>query len=380
MKEIKSLIKSVLQILRFFDYIVLYVFYCVGGNVKENRIAMFSDSRATLSGNLYFIDAKIPKEKFEVLYFFKKNIREKRGLSEKKALCKALAASKYVLVDDYNPVLHALPVRKQTKVIQVWHAMGAFKTFGFSRYGKKGGPGKFSIIHRNYTDAIVSSEAIRGNYAESFRMDIAGVHALGVPRTDVFFDKDYAENTKKRIYEKYPQISGKKVVLFAPTFRGDGQKNAYYDFDSCDFNKMQQELGSEYICLFKPHPFIKDSFGESLDKSFFIDCSGEREINDLLFVTDTLITDYSSVIFEASLLKLKTVFFVPDLEEYIRDRDFFYDFSEYTFGEIARNTEELIDAVKSDDINRNYLEAFTEKFCSACDGCSSERFVRELLK
>lgn len=54
--------------------------------------------------------------------------------------------------------MYPIPLRKDTRFIQVWHAMGAFKKVGFSRVGKPGGPSKRSLTHRNYTDAIVSSE------------------------------------------------------------------------------------------------------------------------------------------------------------------------------------------------------------------------------
>jgi CDP-ribitol ribitolphosphotransferase len=116
--------------------------------------------------------------------------------------------------------------------------MGAFKTVGYSRSGKTGGPDSISLTHRGYTGAIVSSESIRKNYAEAFNMDIEKVDALGIPRTDIFFDKKYETNIKKKLYEKYPKLKNKKVILFAPTFRGNGQKSAYYNFDWIDFKKF----------------------------------------------------------------------------------------------------------------------------------------------
>ena len=103
--------------------------------------------------------------------------------------------------------------------------------------------------------------------------------------------------------------------------------------------------------------------------------SDKREINDLLFVTDVLITDYSSVIFEASLLDIKTVFFVPDYEEYVASRDFYYPYSEYTYGTVAYNEDELVEAVLHGQNDENTLMQFKKKFCEACDGHCSEKFV-----
>ena len=141
--------------------------------------------------------------------------------------------SKYILVDDFIPLMYPLPLRKETKFIQVWHAMGAFKKVGFSRLGKVGGPSPRSLTHRNYTDTIVSSEAIRENYAEAFGISVEKVHAIGIPRTDIFFDETYKQNIREELYKKYPKLKGKKIILFAPTFRGNGVKTAHYNYTRC---------------------------------------------------------------------------------------------------------------------------------------------------
>ncbi len=211
-------------------------------------------------------------------------------------------------------------------------------------------------------------------------MNVKDVHALGVPRTDIFFDKSYGKKMRESIYEKYPRIRGKKVILFAPTFRGNGQKSAFYPFEEwMDFALLRRELKDEYVFLFKPHPFTHNVPEEELPEDFYIDCSDYREINDLLFVTDVLITDYSSVIFEASLLNIKTVFYVPDMAEYVESRDFYYPFDEYAFGIVVEKKENLVDGIRADWEPAEKLSRFREKFCSACDGRSSKRFVEELI-
>lgn len=127
------------------------------------------------------------------------------------------------------------------------------------------------------------------------------------------------------------------------------------------------------------HPFIKQR-SQVLDSHFFLDLSSQREINDLLFITDILITDYSSVIFEASLLNIPTIFFAYDLENYISERDFFYPYSEYTYGPVVKNEEELVKAIRHPVIDQQKLERFKEKFVASCDGHASERFVEVLLE
>ena len=364
-----------LQKLRKIDYIILYRFFCLTKKMDRRQVLMLSESRDKLSGNLKFIDQKIDKNKYIVTYFLKKSIMSKNSFTEKVKLCKQMAISKYILVDDFIPLMYPIPLRKETKFIQVWHAMGAFKKVGFSRLGKVGGPSPRSLTHRNYTDTIVSSEEIRDNYAEAFGISIEKVHAIGIPRTDIFFDEVYKEEIRGKFYKKYPKLKGKKVILFAPTFRGNGVKTAHYDYSWIDFKSLEENLGEKYVFIVKMHPCIKEWPKDEICSEFFVDFSEEREINDLLFITDCLITDYSSVIFEASLLDIKTIFFAPDLEEYMRDRDFYYPYEEYTYGPIVKNTDELIQAIRAEKIDKEKLEVFKAKFCGSCDGNSTERFV-----
>lgn len=378
-KFIKRVFVRELQRLRASDYIFYYIVDCLRYPMNEKQILMLSESRETLSGNLKFIDEHIDKSEFKVVYSLKESILNKRTKAQKKELCRLLAQSKYILVDDFIPVLYPIPLRKETRFIQVWHAMGAFKQVGWSRCGKEGGPAPRSLTHKNYTDTIVSSEAIRKDYAEAFGIGIERVHSLGIPRTDIFFEEDYAERIKRELYEKYPQLVGKKVILFAPTFRGVNVKEAHYDYSWISFKKIKEELGQDYIFIVKMHPFIKQMPMEELDPQFFLDLSEEREINDLLFITDVLITDYSSVIFEASLLEIPTIFFVPDLEEYVRDRDFYYDYNEYTFGQVVRTDDELIEGIKNPVLDTDKLKSFKEKFCGSCDGHSAQRFVEHFF-
>lgn len=381
MKEkIKKIIPvSILQKIRRIDYIVLYKYYSLKEKQNKNKILFLSDSRDNLTGNFKFIYEELKKYNFELNLFLKKSIEEKKKFKEKKRLCKLIATAKFILVDDFYPIVYVLKLRKGTELIQVWHAMGAFKKVGYSRMGKVGGPEKSSLTHKNYTAAIVSSEAIKKDYAEAFSIDISKIHSVGIPRTDVFFDKKYKEKIKQELYIKYPMLKKKKVILFAPTFRGNGQSTAYYDFNLIDFKKLKQELKDEYVFILKIHPFVKDLSKLPNDDNFYLNLSNEREINDLLFITDILITDYSSVIFENSLLNNKVIFFVPDLNEYINTRDFYYDFSKYTYGDITYNMNELIKSIKSSKKQEKKLEEFKQYFCSSCDGNSTKKFVDELI-
>src|SRR5699024_2945828 len=315
-----------------------YFFSLLPANRKKISIA--SDSRNDLSGNLYFI--------YEELYRRNLNLNIKLLLNDridnKKTLMNLLntayhfATSKIILLDDFYPMIYPLNIRKKTDLIQVWHAAGAFKTFGFSRAGRPGGPSPKSRNHRNYTKATVSSEGVRDHYAEGFGISIDRVYPTGVPRADIFFDEEYKNYVRETLHEIYPFLQDKKVILFAPTFRGNGQGSAYFPFNKIDFKKLYDNLSDDYVFLFKIHPFVNNELTIPYQyRDFFYDFSSFREINDLLLVTDLLITDYSSVCFEYALLNKPMLFFAFDVEEYIRTRDFYYDYFDFIPGPIVRS-------------------------------------------
>ena len=264
-------------------------------------------------------------------------------------------------------------------MIQLWHATGAFKTFGFSRFGKKGGPTLKSRNHKDYTKAIVSSEAIRRHYAEAFGISVESVISTGIPRTDIFFDDAYKTSVTTSLYERYPQLKNKKVILFAPTFRGAGQKTAHYDFKHLNLEALRNKLQDEYILVVKVHPFVKKVPDFSQYGDFVLDLSHEREINDLLFIADVLITDYSSVCFEFALLNKPMIFFAYDLEQYIASRDFYYPFKSFVPGPIVRTTEELVTVIETESFDMHKLATFRTKFFDEVDGQSSRRVVDQLF-
>lgn len=374
---------TLIKVKRFIGNIVFKFLYKFTKNlrIKENRVVFLSDSRVDFTGNFEFVyNELLNRGGYDIKHILKERIDAPKSMKDKLQFIYYISTSKYILLDDYYPQIYKYDIKKDIEVIQLWHACGAFKTFGFSRMGKIGGPSSKSRNHKNYTKAIVSSECIKKNYAEAFGISEDKVIATGVPRTDIFFDEKYKKNKIKEIYEKYPILENKKVILFAPTFRGSGQKSAHYDFSKLDVGKLRRELGNEYIMIMKLHPFIKQGVMITEENSdFILDLSSEREINDLLFVSDIMITDYSSVCFEYSLLSRPMIFFTYDLKEYIENRDFYYPFESFVPGPIVKNTDEIINVIKNNEFDFNKIEVFKNKFFSHLDGNSTKRVVDQLI-
>jgi CDP-ribitol ribitolphosphotransferase len=361
--------------------VIVYNIFCKLP-VKENRITFLTDSRGGLYGNFKFVYEELRRRGItDIKCMLKPQDNTKKTLKEKIKIIYYLATSSVVLLDDYYPFIYNIIPREGVKLVQLWHASGAFKTFGFTRAGKPGWPqNPRAKNHRIYTHAIVSSKAIRRFYAEAYAISENKVIATGIPRTDVFFDNNYKYQKIQEFYEKYPILNNKKVIMFAPTFRGIG-RGGYYDFENLDLDKMRENLSNEYVIIMKLHPFVSNmpNYGDKY-KDFMIDLTNENEINDLLFLADILITDYSSVCFEYSLLNKPMIFFSYDMEDYILKRDFYYPYESFVPGPIVKTTEEIIDTIKSGDFKLDKLEKFRSEFFDHFDGKSSKRVVDMLLE
>ncbi len=350
--------------------------------IVQNRITFMSGRRDELGGNYEFVYNLIKdREDIDFQFLMFSNPAKHDRLKTIKKFLYLYATSKVVIVDDYFRLLNTVKKRKGVTVIQLWHACGAFKTFGFTRLGKSGGPKQNEPNHRMYDYAIVSSQEIAKHYAEGFGISDNNVVATGIPRTDVFMNKEYAEDVRERFFRQYPNLKSKKIILFAPTFRGKGQMSAYYPTEAFHPEKLLDKIGNDYAILIKLHPYCKERFEIAEEyRDRIIDFSDAVELNDLLFVTDLLITDYSSVIFEASLLDIPMLFYTYDLYLYIKERDFYYDFENFVPGKILYSENEIAESIESNSFEQDKVSNFKYKFFDNLDGNSSKRVADLVIK
>ena len=221
-------------------------------------------------------------------------------------------------------------------------------------------------------------------------MDISKIKATGFPRTDMFFNDQYKENIKKSFYQRHPRYQGKKIILFAPTYRGAPVSKATYDFSKIDFQQIYETFHEDYICILKWHPAlynnIQRGYVEMPDLSqynhFYKDFSNYRDINDLLIVSDILITDYSSVIFDYYFTHKPIIYFAYDLDEYTGygGRGLYFDFYDYVYGAIATTTSQLIEDIQKREMYDEKRQVFYQKFLSACDGQSTKKSCEWIFK
>ncbi|PTI93665.1 teichoic acid ribitol-phosphate polymerase TarL [Staphylococcus warneri] len=352
---------------------------------KGNMVLFTSDSRSEMSGNFKFVYDEMLRQnlddKYKIHSLFKPNISERRNFIDKFKFPYLLGKADYIFVDDFHPMLYKVNFRRSQEIIQVWHAVGAFKTVGFSRTGKKGGPFFDSYNHRNYTKAYVSSETDIPFYAEAFGIKERNIIPTGVPRTDIFFDKSFKKETIEKMENLLPEIKGKNVILFAPTFRGSGHHTAHYPFFKIDFERLAKYCeNNNTVVLFKMHPFVRNRLHIKNEyRKYFIDISDLREVNDVLFITDILISDYSSLIYEFAVFKRPMLFYAFDLEDYITTRDFYENYESFVPGKIVDSFDDLINSLYKKDYDQHKVEPFLNKHFKYQDGRSSERVVRNLF-
>ncbi|MCI7061748.1 MAG: CDP-glycerol glycerophosphotransferase family protein [Lachnospiraceae bacterium] len=343
--------------------------------VKKNRVVFLSNRRDDLTGNFEFVNRYLDKVPgLDRRYVLDSNDVKHMRLGSLIRMAWYFGNSKVILVDDFCELFFRMPRREGTYLIQLWHACGAFKTFGCSRLGRPGGQTQKSKNHRNYDYALVSSHNIAKFYAEGFGISEDKVAATGIPRTDVFFDEKYKKSVVTAFYDQYPKLKNKKILLFAPTFRGNGKLSGYYPVDRLDVNKLYEDLNEEYAIIVKHHPFVNNrSHIRPKYADYIIDLSANSELNDLLFVTDLLITDYSSVVFEASLLDIPMLLYAYDLDRYISSRGFYYEYEDMAPGKIVRTYSDLVDSIEAGDFENDKLLEFKKRFFDDLDGRSTDR-------
>lgn len=295
-------------------------------------------------------------------------------------------SARIFITDNFDPLWANKP-RKGVKVIQLWHACGAFKKWGYSTLDSSwSGDRKMWEIFPRYntmTDVFVSSDYIIPCYAEAFNCNADIIKPLGVPRTDVFFDKDFVASGREKLVNLLPGIENKKIILYAPTFRGNSPTDAHND-DVIDFGKFAESMGDEYVLVLKYHPFTKgeDTFSTEMQKkygnSIFL-CPNEIGIDTAMCAADILVSDYSSLVFEYSLLDRPMIFFAYDLEEYDNSRSYYYDYKNFVPGPIARTDDEVISYILGQP-DMSKVKQFREKFMSACDGNSARRIAQYTMK
>ncbi len=297
-----------------------------------------------------------------------------------------IATAKYVFVNEASNVVSCVKVRPETVITQTWHGCGAFKKFGFSTAELIFGESRKEMLrfpfYKNYSHVTISSPEVAWAYEEAMNLhdNKEAIKAIGTSRTDVFYDEDFIKASFDKLYAFMPEAVGKKVILYAPTFRGRVANGKTPNMLNVEMFK--EALGEEYVLLAKHHPLVRKppQIPESCS-DFAADFSNAMSIEELLAVSDICISDYSSLVFEYSLYERPLIFFSYDLDEYFDWRGFYYDYNELAPGPVFKTNLQMIDYIKNIDtrFDKDRVHAFREKFMSSCDGHATERLMQTVF-
>ncbi len=286
-----------------------------------------------------------------------------------------LATSSYVFLNDNFIPMAYMDFDPSVIIVQLWHGMGSYKKFAGS---SETDPRMLKLIrdvNRQVTCILASSEKIRDNYAQAFCVPREKVQALACPQADYYFTEHKVETWKEELCRQYPEMRGKKWILYAPTFRDDKARD-YHLLDHFDFQRFRDELGEDYCLMVRLHPQIHR--GHVPD--YVIDMTGYLNIRKLLCMTDILITDYSSVTVEYALLNRPVLLYAFDQDWYIRkDRGFYFDFEQTAPGPISHTMEELIRDIRDQAWDLGKVSAFAHLHNDFFDNRSAARVVDHFL-
>ena len=301
----------------------------------------------------------------------------------------ALRTAKY-WISNYRMLDHQHPRREQIYV-QCWHGT-PLKRLGYDLESSDNVMNSGAEIRNKYrTDAkkfsylLSPSPFCTEKFASAWNLvKTKQTHKIieeGYPRNDRLINSTPEERAELR---KQLGVNDKKVILYAPTWRDNQHTSGegYTYKTEVNFDKLQKDLGDEYVILFRAHYLVANSFDFEKYNGFVRDVSSYSDINELYIAADILVTDYSSVFFDYANLRKPIIFYMYDLEQYANELRGFYISLEELPGPIVRDENALLEAVRACDgwtPNEKY-DDFCAKYNPKDDGHASERVLKRIIK
>jgi CDP-ribitol ribitolphosphotransferase len=280
----------------------------------------------------------------------------------------ALSAAQVCITDGYSIPVSILNHRKELTIIQTWHAIGAIKKMGLQTLAsmppEERRRAELLDMHRGYDLAVAPSARTGIFFAEAFGLGADQIKIFGTPHIDYLY---YGENDKReQIFKEYPQIT-KPVIAYIPTYRQGEPVPVSLLTEAFDFEK--------YDLIVRLHPI--EAQGQKIDNRAIMIKGYTAE--ELLSVCDFVITDYSSICFDAGLTDIPIFFWIPDIDKYREYPGVNIDPAE----EFPRYTSTDIKAILNmigRDYDHEYLKNFISKYIGCYDGKCTERIIECIAK
>lgn len=344
--------------------------------VQRKKVFFVATHDDSDEGNIGIVAAAIREKMPEMkLYFLTKRdgIRHPVSFFFRKAYHLATAGT--IFLDNVFMPMAFTPVSPKVKVVQLWHGTESVKKFG-----QDADTGEVKRLSKKsdgrITHLIVNSQRTKRQYAGAFALPEEKAYVLGLPRTDLILDRERMEEKKRQFYERYPELKGKRCTLYAPTFRDAEVENPTL---ALDLEKFLSIMGKEDALLLRLHPHVSANFSaEALERyeNRIVNVSDYPGVATLLAVSDCLISDYSSIIFEYCLFGRPMIFYAYDLESFEREgRSFYEDYETFVPGPIARSQHELEAVWQSGFEYKDRIDAFKKETYEYLDKNATNRLL-----
>ena len=277
-----------------------------------------------------------------------------------------IATSKVVVIDTYIIPVSVLKHKKSLRVVQIWHALGAIKQFGYQVIGKKEGSSSdvaYTMkMHNNYDAVTTSSKVTAKFFAEAFNTDISKIKVVGMPRVDDIL----GDNRDTEVLDANPKYNGKKTILYIPTFRKNDTVYTEDIIKLVDTNK--------YNLVIKLHPLDTAEVPEK-----YI-ANGSFSTYDLMKFADYIITDYSATAIEASLLQKPLFLYVYDIDTYNETIGLNVQLTDELKQSTFKEIKDIIQVIESNLYNFDELKAFRNKYVETYNINNTENVCRIIEK
>lgn len=382
--EVKDFIT--IRAVRFF----LRVFYIFPVNSKKIYFSSYEGKQFSCNPKYIFLKLKDLK-KSELNYVYEYNGRNLPVELQKEIKIVKHNSFQYIVEIMTSKVIITnsgltpkIPLRKSQILINTWHGGGAYKKSGKDLDREKNGSGKYYIelSERQTSYFLTNSQQFTQIIHSALGIELTKMINSGSPRNDLFFSCDKKNHIHKAaIQSAFNLKNNSKLVLYAPTYRGkvgNVEKDPYESLDiSLLLNTLHNKFGGTWMLLYRGHyfnPVSKHNNGS-------IDVSTYPDMQQLLCVIDVLITDYSSSIWDFSFTDKPAFLFVPDLEAYINDTDFYVPIDQWPYN-YARNNLELQDIIQQYDpiLQKQKNKKHHEMFKSYETGKATEMVVDLVLQ
>jgi|UniRef100_UPI003FEE6D50 CDP-ribitol ribitolphosphotransferase len=281
---------------------------------------------------------------------------------------KRYAVAEYVFIcDNFLPV-SACEKRPETKVVQLWHSGGLLKKSGYDTTEDIPKMYKGDSVYKNYDLLTVSAPCCVPVFTKTMRLASGVVQATGISRSDYYYDDAWNQANHEEFYRKYPEAKGKKVILWAPTFRGNAAMPTLCGME--EIQRVMKETEDRYYWVIKLHPHLEE-------KGMKSNCDLPSE--KIFAVADLLITDYSSILFDYMAYKKPFLFFAPDFDSFDHARGFYVPYDSFPC-KVVTDGAGLPAAIEYELSERDpaEIEKCFAYHMSMCDGKATERILKTI--